>query len=289
MKKLIHLSDPHVGYRGVDLGARLRELVQTLIFLKEPAADYVVLVTGDLTDDATAFDAYDPPRRCVDLLRGAGFPVLVCPGNHDYGTGTLGSKRYVEPFARAFLGEPVEWPKLDVIGGVAFVGLDSMAEELNWHDRLFAQGELGDAQLKRLDALLGDARVTAAQRRVVYLHHHPFDARPFHHLKDSATLGEIVRGRNVDALLYGHNHEGRVANGKWGIARCYDGGTATYKPGLPPRGVGYHRVMDLAKDPRTDYDGQFLPPGLRNAVQPGLPAPVATPAEAAANAAAKVS
>ena len=108
-------------------------------------------------------------------------------------------------------------------------------------------------------------------------------------MKDSAALGEIVRGRGVDALLYGHNHEGRVANGKWGIARCYDGGTATYKPGLPPRGVGYHRVMDLAKDPRTDYDGQFLPPGLRNAVQPGPPAPVATPAEAAANAAAKVS
>lgn len=263
MKKIIHLSDLHVGYPGLD--ARLRELVRNLIFLKEPASDYVVLITGDHVEDATEYDAYAAPRRALDGLREAGFTVLSCPGNHDLGTGTLGGKQFVPLFARAFLGGEAEFPKLDVVDGCAFVGLNSMAEELNWYDRLFAQGELGDAQLGRLDALLADPRVTAAEKRVVYLHHHPFDARPLHGLKDSAALGEIVRGRgNVDALLYGHNHVGLVANGKWGVPRCYDGGTATYKPGVPPRGVGHHRVIDLTGDPRLDYDGGFLPPALKN-------------------------
>lgn len=40
---------------------------------------------------------------------------------------------------------------MDIIENIAFMGLDSMAEELNWTDRLFAQGELGNKQLKRLE------------------------------------------------------------------------------------------------------------------------------------------
>ena len=284
MKKLIHLSDLHCGYPGLE--GRLRELVRTLIFLKEPASDYVVVLTGDFAEDATEFDPFDTPRRMTDLLREADFTVLACPGNHDYGTGTLGHKRYVPQFKAAILGDAeTPFPKLDVIDGCAFVGLDSMAEELNWYDRLFAQGELGRAQLDALDATLSSDAVTAADRRVVYLHHHPFDPTPFRSLKDSDALGEVVRARppgTIDALLYGHNHMGRVSNGKWGVPRCYDAGTATYKPGLPPRGVGYHRVIDLSKNPRTDYDGGFLPPGLRNAPQLGLPTTPAAAAEIAA-------
>ena len=284
MKKLIHLSDLHCGYPGLE--ARLRELVRTLIFLKEPASDYLVLFTGDFVENATQFDPYATPRRMIDLLREAGFTVLACPGNHDYGTGTLGHKRHVPKFKQAILGDPrTPFPKLDVIDGCALVGLDSMAEELNWYDRLFAQGELGKEQLDALDAILSSNAFTSAEKRVVYLHHHPFHPEPFRQLKDSAALGEVLRARPVgfiDALLYGHNHEGRASHGKWGIGRCYDGGTATYKPGVPPRGVGYHRVMDLSKDPRTDYDGQFLPPGLRNAVQLGLPTPAGEVADALA-------
>ena len=266
MNKLVHLSDFHVGYPGLD--GRLRQLVRNLIFLKEPAGDYAVIVTGDTVEDATALDAYETPRRMLELLREAGFAVLLCPGNHDYGTGTLADKRYAAAFKKAYFGDAqIEWPKLDVIGDTAFLGLDSMAEELHWYDRLGAQGELGGPQLRRLEALLYDQRVVSAAKRVIYLHHHPFDPQPFRGLKDSDALGEVVRGRGagfVDALLYGHNHRGLAAHGKWGVPRCYDAGTATYKPGVPPRGVGYHRVMDLAKDARTDYDGQFLPPGLRN-------------------------
>ena len=105
--------------------------------------------------------------------------------------------------------------------------------------------------------MLARQDVTKCAKRVVYLHHHPFDPRFLHELKDSAELGEILRARgNVDALLYGHNHEGRVRNGKWAIPRCYDAGSATHKNGDP----GFHRVIGLARDARWDYDGNFLGP-----------------------------
>jgi len=256
MKKIIHFSDVHLGYE--DLGRRFLCIMENVIFDKQPASDYVIVITGDLVDKA--FDAanFEEMRLYVEKLRNAGFEVLVVPGNHDYGTGAFGSKPYVEHFKNVYFGEVgVRYPKLDIIDRVAFIGLDSMAEELDWYDRLFAQGELGKPQLERLDKLLGRQDVTNCVKRVVYLHHHPFDPEFLHQLKDWAELGKILQKRgNVDALLYGHNHEGKSRHGKWGIPRCYDAGSSTRKNG----DVGFHRVIDLSRDPRWDYDGNFHGP-----------------------------
>jgi len=147
------------------------------------------------------------------------------------------------------------YPTLDTFNTTAFIGLDSMAEELNWYDRLFAQGELGDAQLSALATLLATPEVQACQYRVVYLHHHPFEPRPFHGLKDSAALGPIVAGK-IDALLYGHNHDAHCSNGVWDIPRCYDAGSSTRKT---PGKASPHRVIDLSRDARFDYDANFHP------------------------------
>lgn len=253
MKKVIHFSDVHVGFG--DLSDRFEIVLGNLIFTKEPASDYVVVVTGDLVEDATGPANYPRARAHIERLRQVGFDVLTVPGNHDYGTGDIGSRQFVDLYKQTFFGAAdVTYPKLDVLDGAAFLGLDSMAEELNWYDRLFAQGELGDAQLVRLDALLRGPAVAACRYRVVYLHHHPFDPWPLHELKDSAALGEVLIGcGNVDALLYGHNHQGKKRNGKWGIPRCYDAGSTTRKRGS----AGYHRVIDLSRDPRWDYDADF--------------------------------
>jgi len=253
VKKIIHLSDLHVGYRH--LAGRFEHIVEHIIFIKEPASDYVILITGDLAQNAVFASNHKRTKVYIERLRGAGFAVLFVPGNHDYGTGSLGSKKYARRFKELFFGDPeLLYPKLDIMDGIAFIGLDSIAEELHWNDRLFAEGELGDAQLQRLEAMLKNERVQSCTYRVVYLHHHPFDPHPFHELKDSGALGEIIKGvGNVDALLYGHNHEGKKWNGKWGVPRCYDAGTATHKKGR----TGYHRVIDLSRDPRFDYDGKF--------------------------------
>ena len=98
-----------------------------------------------------------------------------------------------------------------------------------------------------------DPEVYAAKYKVIYLHHHPFHPQPFHYLKDSEELGCILRQFKIDALFFGHNHDGRKWNGKWSITRVYDGGTSTGKKGKPAP----HRVIDLSRDPVFDYDAEF--------------------------------
>jgi 3',5'-cyclic AMP phosphodiesterase CpdA len=253
VKSIIHLTDLHIGY--ADLADRFETIVDNMLFSMRPASRYVVVVTGDLVDKGTRPGNYETARLALDRLRTGGFDVLIVPGNHDYGSGFAEEKRFVPLFKEAFFGDSkLVYPKLDIIGGMAFIGLDTVAEEIEWHDRLFAEGELGEEQRIRLDDLLSDSAVLACRRRVVYMHHHPFDPHPLAQLRDSDHLGEVLmRHGSVDALLYGHNHAGKKANGRWGIPRCYDGGSATRKGGS----AGEHRVMNLESDPRFDYGGDF--------------------------------
>lgn len=251
-KKIIHLSDTHVGYKN--LATRLSNLVTRMIFHKTPAENYVVIVTGDIVENATKNENYEKAIAHIKKLENAGFDVLVVPGNHDYGTGSFGYSKYIKKFKQCFFGEStVSYPKLDIINNIAFIGLDSMAEEVHWYDRLFSEGELGEEQLKRLADILTSESVKQSQYTVVYLHHHPFHPRRFHQLKDSKALKATLEDHTIDALLFGHNHDGRVWNGGWGIKRVYDGGTSTSKEGMP----NPHRVIDLSKDPAYDYDAQF--------------------------------
>ena len=254
------MSDLHVGYR--DNVKRFEEIVEKFTVERAGrAGGYVLVITGDLVDNAYHSGSYRDVQTGLDALRRAGFEhVLVVPGNHDYGTGDRGDKKFVELFRRTFYGDERGFPRKDIIDGVAFIGLDSMAEELHWYDRIWAEGELGSRQLERLKTVLHESDVSSCKKRVIYLHHHPFDYRPFHQLKDSTKLkdvltGAIKEGISIDAILYGHNHEGKAHNGQWGIPRCYDAGTATLRP--RPRYVDWlpwyrirssTRLIDLEKD-----------------------------------------
>jgi 3',5'-cyclic AMP phosphodiesterase CpdA len=257
MKKIIHLSDLHIGYG--DLGERFRRITDSIILLKQPAKGYVLVITGDIVENAFDGSQYHEAKVHIKKLKDAGYTVLVVPGNHDYGTGNLAHSKYVARFKRTFLGNAKgRYPRVNVIEGVAFIGLDSMAEEIHWYDSLFANGELGERQLGRLDKHLSKKGVRDCAYRVVYMHHHPFHPLPFHELKDSEELGKIVEKQgNVDAILFGHNHaceeRNGIWNGIWNVPRCYDAGSATHKDD----GAGYHRVIDLTRDPRWDYDGDF--------------------------------
>jgi 3',5'-cyclic AMP phosphodiesterase CpdA len=230
------------------------DIVTRIIFTKEDASNYVIVHTGDVVEDATRGGSYEEALAHFNRLREAGFALLFVPGNHDYGTGSLGSGEYVGKFKKYFHGKKnVQYPIKTIIDDIAFLGLDSMAEEVNWYDRLFAEGELGKKQLARLLETLKEDDVKNSKYRVVYLHHHPFHPKPFHQLKDSKELGDILKKGNISALLFGHNHDGKIWSGKWGIPRVYDGGTSTGKEGKP----NPHRVIDLSRDPAFDYDAQF--------------------------------
>jgi predicted MPP superfamily phosphohydrolase len=257
MKKIIHLSDLHIGYE--DCGTRFRTIIDNIAFLKQPAANYIVVITGDIVDNATQPEQTDEAVASINELKKLGYTVLVVPGNHDYGTGTLGDPTYIDVFKEKFYNDvKVSYPRLDIIDELAFIGLDTMAEELHWIDRVFSEGELGNAQIERLKILLTNPEVNN-RKKIIYMHHHPFDFKPGMQLKDRKELKKVIANR-VDVLLFGHYHShhlsaGKIFHGKWGIPRCYNAGSSTHKNG----NTGFHRVIDLTyNDPRMDYDGNFL-------------------------------
>lgn len=250
MKKILHLSDTHWGSEHVEIP--LDVLVDRLIAKVQDRHHYIVVHTGDLVDNAFEESSLVQARLQLDRLKDAGFEVLIVPGNHDYGNGSLGSADCVPKYKEVVYGNAKEaFPKVDIVGEIAFVGLDTMADELHWYDALFAEGELGVRQLDRLNHLLCfDKSVAEAKYRVVYLHHHPFHPRPFHYLKDTDALQAVLSEHRIDALLFGHNHEGESFHGSWGIERVYDGGSSTGKKSAA-RAV---RVIDLSLSPECDEE-----------------------------------
>lgn len=256
MKKIIHLSDLHVGY--ADCSANFQAIIDNITFLKQPAKNYIVLITGDIVENANHSEYIDEAVDAIEQLEERGYKVLVVPGNHDYGTGVKGDKKFVEIFKeRFFRSVEISYPKLDIISNIAFIGLDSMAEELHWYDRFFSEGELGNEQLKRLGKMLKKPEV-ASRKKVVYLHHHPFDFKLGMQLKHNNELRKILENK-IDMLLFGHYHAnpvsaGKIFNGAWGIPRCYNGGSSTHKNG----DIGFQRIIDLSANPRMDYDGNFI-------------------------------
>jgi predicted MPP superfamily phosphohydrolase len=257
MKKIIHLSDLHVGHD--DCGERFRTIIDNITFLKQPAKNYIIVITGDIVDDANHSEFIDEAIASISQLEQQGYTVLVIPGNHDYGTGARGNKKFVQLFKEKYYrSAEVTYPKLDIIGKIAFIGLDSTAEELHWNDRFFSEGELGEEQMARLKKILKKPEV-ASRKKVVYLHHHPFDFKFGMQLKDRKDLQKVIENR-VDVILFGHYHNnpasaGRIFHGVWGIPRCYNAGSSTHKNG----DKGFQRVIDLSSpDPRMDYDGCFI-------------------------------
>jgi 3',5'-cyclic AMP phosphodiesterase CpdA len=255
--KIIHLSDLHIGHE--DCGERFHTITGNLCSRMLPAEDYIIVITGDITDNGNDPGQREEAASSLRELENRGYRILAVPGNHDYGTGTMGNIKNVKVFKETFFKDPdISYPKTDIINNILFIGLDSTAEELNWHDRIFAQGELGREQLDRLEKILNIPEINS-MTKVVYLHHHPFDFKFGRQLKDSEDLKKIISNR-INILLFGHYHRSKqsaykIHHGTWGIPRCYNAGTSTHKN----ENLGFHRVIDLlSPDNSLDFDGRFL-------------------------------
>ena len=251
--KIIHLSDTHIGHKG--LGERFGMIVDDLT-RRRPLnpANHLIVHTGDLIHRAGA-DNRNEARTLLDRLRGFGYPVLLCPGNHDYGdslsVGARAARDFQADFGEYLFQNGQEgFPSLYLRGDCAFIGLDSNAAELRGPSRLLAEGFLGVAQLARLNALL-DSDQLLGKKIVIFLHHHPFSfgysvspdvgdgrlffnlfaglTRPFRRLKDAHSFSRLVRDRAL-VLLFGHMHHGLDCSGeamKYGIPLALDGGSST--------------------------------------------------------------
>ena len=264
MSKIIHLSDLHIGHK--ELSKRAWAIANRIILYKPQSSDYVIVLTGDLVEDGFNTDSLEA-KQLVEYLQAAKFHVLVVPGNHDVGNGGFSTKEVSRQFLKTFYDEKkkVIFPRLDIIHNTAFIGLNSMEEETGIFDGgISAEGELGQKQIDRLKKILDRKTVENCKYRVVYLHHHPLDYRPLLYLKDAKELRNTLVKHEIDALLYGHYHDGDIWNGTWeSVPRIYDGGSSTKKgdSNYP------HRVMDFSKQPDTDYDGKLLSQSILTATE----------------------
>lgn len=301
MKKIIHLSDLHIGHRSLD--ERFEHIVYRICERCDPD-EHVIVITGDIVENAN--NGYTQAASFVrELRRKHRFTTLVAPGNHDYGTGTSANRKFVAQFWEAFMADqtqgPPRYPAVNDIDGIRFIALDSTQGELDLPDSLSAEGELTGPQLHGSGGGPGLAQILqqtdtggAIRHIVVYLHHHPFDpyARVrlpeelrfldsvlgslitdtlgfFHRLKDSEALGRILRQHNeqhevkVAALLYGHNHAGLNANGD----KNPWGIERCYDAGTSTRKddmACVHRIIDLTRAPADDQRICLLNDGCGN-------------------------
>lgn len=256
---ILHLSDLHLGAKFS--AERMQKLVHAIFARFADGARPVIVITGDLVNNPWGSN-YQRAADYLDTLRQGGFPVLVIPGNHDYGAGFFNWPPFEKKFREMFLPKPGNgYPCVDILGSTAFIGLDTSAAELHWWDLWGPNGEIGKGQLGKLATLLEQDSIRHARHRVLYMHHHPNDSGSFMGLKDWQALHQLIDKPGLfSAVLFGHRHlvapAGKaVLQSLQYIPRVYDAGASLQKPGYPQ---GPHRLIHLDQPPQTDVDLKLL-------------------------------
>uniref|UniRef100_B0T2I9 Metallophosphoesterase n=1 Tax=Caulobacter sp. (strain K31) TaxID=366602 RepID=B0T2I9_CAUSK len=224
--RLAHISDLHLsppkgafGWRDL-LSKRLlsriawrrkhREhrpeiLARVVADLIAQAPDHVA-ITGDLTNYASPAE-FEAARLWLETL-GPSRDVTVSPGNHD----ALVDAEGVEAFAAwtPWLGDAGEtrFPQVRVRDGVAVFNLCSAVPTAPH----LATGRLGEAQLRRLAALLSDPAYRD-DFRVLLIHHPPIPGAVARRksLEDVDALRAVLAEQGADLILHGHAHDAMVA------------------------------------------------------------------------------
>jgi 3',5'-cyclic AMP phosphodiesterase CpdA len=235
---LAQLSDPHVGalWAGGDPAAGLAAAVETVLSM--PVRPDAVLVSGDLSDNATDAE-YEQVRELLAPLRA---PLYVLPGNHD-DRGVL--RRHFEVPGAA--GEPVQY-SVD-LGPMRLVVVDTTLP-----------GEVpGALDAERLARLDGELAAVPEAPTLVAMHHPAFatgvpawDALNLP-ASDRVAFAEVVgRYPQVRRVLAGHVHRtiagqvaGRVA---LTVPSTYVQGRLTFGDEIEianePAGFALHVVVD---------------------------------------------
>ncbi len=224
---IAHVSDLHLAPVPFPFGEGLKPALGWINWRRKPGAhdpaiaarvadairaaapDHVAL-TGDLIELGLASEY----GAAADALAAFGPPCRLswAPGNHDVYTAravprlrdSLGawlSPRFDTPAAADIRGH---FPRLLVAGRAALVTLCSGLP--TW---LFsAEGELGEAQLARLDAILS-ALDRTAHLPVIAIHHPPHapGLSPLKRLRDGQALMALLARHRCPLVLHGHLHK----------------------------------------------------------------------------------
>ena len=230
MFRLAHVTDPHfrstTGLAGGGLGDYMgkravgainlvvnrtrKHKMELLEALREDlhaqAVDHVA-ITGDLSNIAIEAEF----REALRWIAATGAPpdaVTVIPGNHDaYVPAVVESRLFERLFAPYQTADMrvagAAYPFVRVRGDIALVAVTSSVPTGD----LGAWGEVGAAQLARLEAALADPAL-AGKTRVVLIHHPPvvFKEGEHRNLKDRVALAAVLARAGAELVLHGHDH-----------------------------------------------------------------------------------
>jgi Icc protein len=193
---LLHISDTHLIsdgclYGAVDADGRLGELLEQVTH--SGVRPDAVIFTGDLTD-AGEPEAYRKLRAAVEPFAARlGAELVWVMGNHDDRAALRRSLLDEAPSMAPFDG-------VRMIDGLRIITLDTSVPGHHY-------GEIDESQLHWLASQL---ETTAPHGTILALHHPPIpsvlDLAVTVELRDQASLGRVLKGSDVRAILAGHLH-----------------------------------------------------------------------------------
>jgi len=261
MFRLAHVTDPHfrgfreirpldfAGKRAVGLANlvvnRSRKHKMDLLEdlrrdLRAVAPDHLAL-TGDLSN-VSINGEWRVALAWLDLCGLAPDAVTVIPGNHDAYVEQVVSDRSFEKLFASYQTSDVDrdpdsayYPFVQIREQLALIGVSSAVATGD----LGAWGQIGEAQLARLEALLQSPQL-ASLMRVVLLHHPPLVHKGGEHrnLRDREAFAAVLARAGADLVLHGHDHQderGELAGPGGKPIPIVGGGSASYAGGLDRR------------------------------------------------------
>jgi 3',5'-cyclic AMP phosphodiesterase CpdA len=216
-----------------------------------------VLCTGDVTNLALRRE-FEFARGKFDKLALGTHGVTVIPGNHDAYVAE-GVPLFGELFGdfatsdpgwewaedqRADAKDDLRWPLVRVRGDLALIGI-STSRQTPWFT---AYGRVGQGQLARLAAALGDARL-AGKVRLVAIHHPPAGKRAtskIRGLRDHAAFAEVIAAHGAELVVHGHEHRDMTEElaGPAGPVPVRGIASGTYHHNKPERTARY-RIFEI--------------------------------------------
>ena len=227
MIRIIQLSDLHVG-QGHSESEHLKLITNQIL---SNYSNYEVkphlIVSGDFVHHGTEAE-YETVVDILAPLKEAGFKLLACPGNHDFGQGVPGHykkhqpqciPRYVEYIHKNLVKAPLDdegnvidyrdmfpWRTTVSLNGdnVLIIGIDSMKGVLD-EEIHTATGKIKDDDKNDIRLLLQDPAYNG-YTKIVYLHHHPYSNRAFMVLKKKREFRDFLSENGVELVCFGHLH-----------------------------------------------------------------------------------
>lgn len=282
MFRLAHVTDPHFrGFRGLSgrglvgkraiglanlaLNRARKHKLELLEALREDLraqAPQHMALTGDLSNISLEGE-WRAALAWLDMSGLSPDQVTVIPGNHDAYVADVFESRTFErlfapymtnelpsaPGAAAPPAERATYPFVQLRDRLALVGVSSALPTGD----LGAWGEVGDAQLARLESLLTSERLRE-KIRVVLLHHPPVMHKGTEHrnLRDRQAFVAMLARAGAELVLHGHDHRDERAqlSGPGGQPIPVVGaGSASYGGG--PEKRARYNVYEFAGDSIT--------------------------------------